>query len=303
MVKLNNQPTLNISPHHTFQPDCPKIGLNQNGFVQKAAFFQLCEWENTPSYDLHWAFELFRQLGVQFFGPFFGFFGRDHGQIDCLVAEHQIWLAHSELFRIEHLEIVLVVVAEKFLTCQLGFFAKDFFQLFFKLKSDSFLVKSYYRCGDLTVMVTIQPDKKIGLKWLKRYKKKKNPIIVWYPNPQKVISSRISQPSESLKFSLNFSHGTFVKLNRYFFWYVAPQHILTCQLRKRITKHLQPWSEIWLSLSEILHQLSHKNKSLFEELKLKQVPVIWSRAQEVDMSIMSFQVTAFCCQMLEKFSQ
>ena len=44
-------------------------------------------------------------------------------------------------------------------------------------------------------------------------------------------------------------------------------------------------------------------KSLFEKAELRQVPVTGSHTQKFDMSIMSFQVKAFCCPLFKKFEQ
>ena len=56
---------------------------------------------------------------------------------------------------------------------------------------------------------------------------------------------------------------------------------------------LKPRSETWLTLSEILQQLSYK--SLLEKIKLIQVPVTASHTRKVEMSNTSYQFRPFLC--------
>ena len=66
-------------------------------------------------------------------------------------------------------------------------------------------------------------------------------------------------------------------------------------------RHLKPWSEMWLTLFEILHQLSMK--TMFEKVKLRQVPVTGSHTRQFDISITSFQFDPFSSPMLTTFVQ
>ena len=78
------------------------------------------------------------------------------------------------------------------------------------------------------------------------------------------------------------------------------QYILTRQFRSRIPTVLKPWSEMWLTVLKVLHLLPVK--SLLEKVKLWQVHVTRSQTRKLDMSIMSFQVTSFCCPTFNKLS-
>ena len=59
--------------------------------------------------------------------------------------------------------------------------------------------------------------------------------------------------------------------------------------------------DIILIRQELLHQLSITR--LFEKANLRHVPVTGSHTRKGDMSVMSIQVTPFCCPMLRKFAQ
>ena len=59
-------------------------------------------------------------------------------------------------------------------------------------------------------------------------------------------------------------------------------------------RHLKPWSEMWLTPLEILHQLSIR--SLFEKFELRQVLCYSVSYWKLYISIMSFQVTHFASQ-------
>ena len=68
---------------------------------------------------------------------------------------------------------------------------------------------------------------------------------------------------------------------------------LTCQLRSRITKkRLKPWSETWLTLSEMPHQLSNTSRKQNTEHK--------SHTRKIEMSITSFQAGPIRCLPMEK---
>ena len=66
-------------------------------------------------------------------------------------------------------------------------------------------------------------------------------------------------------------------------------------------KTLKPWSDTWLKLFEILQQLPIK--SLFQNFKLRQVPVTGSHTRKFDLSIMSFLVTPSYYPIFKKFSR
>ena len=94
-------------------------------------------------------------------------------------------------------------------------------------------------------------------------------------------------PWESLKKKLSFT------LNQWSSWKITqrqsgtPQHILTCQLIPKDPK--KPWSEMRLTLLELLYQLSIKS-FFFEKVKSRQVPVTGFHIRNFDKSFISLQV-------------
>ena len=68
-----------------------------------------------------------------------------------------------------------------------------------------------------------------------------------------------------------------------------------------LNRQLQPQSEIWLTLLEILNQLPIR--SFFQKVKLRKVHVTDSLTRKIDMPIMSFQFTPLCCPMFKEFAK